>query len=65
MTKLTKVLALFGDKLRIDYDPLTPRDIFRIENKLSDAEVEYIKSVYVKGKTTYVMPNNEIKQLKF
>ena len=50
--------------VRYDPDPLTPYDIFQIDNAMSDAEMEFIKRVYVKGTERYKMPNGEIKIIK-
>ncbi len=47
-----------------DSDPLTPYEAFMFLNRLSDAEMQYIKMVWVKGKDRYRMPNDEIVEIK-
>ena len=47
-----------------DSDPLTPYEVFQIDNRLTDAEMQFIKNFYVKGKLDYKMPNGEIKIIK-
>jgi len=50
--------------IRYDPDPLTPYEVFQIDNRLTDAEMQFIKNFYVKGKLDYKMPNGEIKTIK-
>ena len=52
------------DDSHYDSQPLTPYELFQFEHRLSDAEMQYIKLVYVKGKTRYRLPNNEIIEIK-
>lgn len=49
---------------KYDSDPMTPYDLFQIANNLSDAEMQFIKMNYVKGKDKYKMPNGDIKIIK-
>ena len=57
-------MSLKDDVSRYDSQPLTPYELFQFEHRLSDAEMQYIKMFYVKGKTRYRLPNNEIIEIK-
>lgn len=61
-------LAIINDRLTIvsDSEPLTAVDLFKLKNKLSEAEFDYLMILKRIGRKTLGdvrMPNGEIKQI--
>ena len=60
-------LRLFKGLLRSDSDPLTEQELFKIKNKLSQAELEYIllrNSIGQNPLGEIKFPNGTIKTIK-
>ena len=68
MLIMNELIKLVNGKLKIvqDSDPLTEVDLFKLKNKLSDAEFDYLMLRKKIGKQTLgniPMPNGEIKNI--